>query len=92
MFFNLYKDVNSTNLLAFKGYLLEKFKPKTVNLRIQAMNKYLSFINNDKLKLTAIKIQQKPFLENVISNADYMFLKNKLKKIKSGNGILLLDF
>ena len=80
MFFNLYKDVNSTNLLAFKGYLLEKFKPKTVNLRIQAMNKYLSFINKDKLKLTAIKIQQKPFLENVISNADYIFLKNKLKK------------
>ncbi len=80
MFYELFDTIDSTNLLAFKGYLLERFKPKTVNLRIQAINKYLSFCKNDELKLSAIKIQQKPFLENVISNADYVFFKNKLKK------------
>lgn len=92
MFFDCYDEVNSINLLAFKGCLLEKYKPKTVNLRIQAINKYLSFCKKDELKLTAIKIQQKPFLENVISNADYVFLKNKLKKDKKWEWYFVVRF
>lgn len=75
-----YEMVSKENLLAYKGYLMEYYKPQTVNLRIQAMNKYLEFLGYDKLKLNAIKLQQKNFLENVISNADYNFLKNQLKK------------
>ena len=75
-----YEAVTEENLLAYKGYLMEYFKPKTVNLRIQAINKYLEFINKDKMQLKAVKIQQKAFLENVISNADYKFLKKKLLK------------
>ena len=74
-----YREVNEANLLAYKGYLVEHYKPKTVNLRIQAMNRYLCFIGQDKLQLKSVKIQQKNFLENVISNADYLFLKRKLK-------------
>ena len=73
-----YKDFNKKNLLAYKGYLVEHFKPQTVNLRLQAINKYLEFIKQDKLKLRFIKVQQKNFLENVISNADYKFLKSSL--------------
>lgn len=73
-----YKEFNKKNLLAYKGYLVENFKPQTVNLRLQAINKYLEFIKQDKLKLRFIKIQQKNFLENVISNADYKFLKSSL--------------
>ncbi len=80
MYNKLFKKLNKDNLLAFKGYLLENFKVKTVNLRIQAMNKYLEYLNKKELKITAIKIQQKPFLENVISEADYEYLKHSLKK------------
>ena len=75
-----YDEVNKENLLAYKGYLMEFFKPKTVNLRIQAMNKYLDFLHRDRLRLRAVKVQQKNFLENVISNADYNFMKKQLKK------------
>lgn len=71
--------VASETLLAYKGYLMENFKPKTVNLRIQAINKYLEFLGLTQLRLKSIKIQQKNFLENVISNADYTFLKKQLK-------------
>ncbi|RAZ93296.1 integrase, partial [Klebsiella oxytoca] len=49
-------------------------------LRIQAVNKYLEFIKKRNLKLSAIKLQQKTFLENVISDADYRYFKNQLKK------------
>ena len=75
-----YDKISKDNLLAYKGYLMEFFKPKTVNLRIQGINKYLEYLGKEKLQLKAVKVQQKNFLENVISNADYKFLKTQLKK------------
>ena len=74
-----YKEINRKNLLTYKGYLMENFKPQTVNLRLQGINKYLEFIKKDKLKVKFVKVQQKNFLENVISNEDYKFLKTQLK-------------
>ena len=59
---------------------MEHFKPQTVNLRLQGINKYLEFIKKDRLRMKFVKVQQKNFLENVISDADYKFLKSKLKK------------
>ena len=79
MYQQLSGEITKQNLLAFKGYLIETYKPKTVNLRIQAINKYLDFIKKEKLRLAPVKIQQKNFLENVISDADYKFLKAQLK-------------
>ncbi|VMQ73890.1 integrase/recombinase, phage integrase family [Streptococcus pneumoniae] len=76
------------DLFEYKGYLLDNFKPKTVNLRLQGVNKYLAFIGHDDLKLKFVKVQQKPFLEDVISHADYLFLKRSLKK----DGILKWHF
>lgn len=75
-----HKELNKKNLLVYKTFLIESYKPKTVNLRIQAVNKYLDFIGKSKLRLKSVKVQQRSYLENVISNADYIFLKNKLKK------------
>ena len=74
-----YKEVNKKNLLAYKGYLVENFKPQTANLRLQAVNKFLEFSKQEKLRMKFVKAQQKNFLENVISDADYKFLKTKLK-------------
>ncbi|WP_373850655.1 tyrosine-type recombinase/integrase [Bacteroides heparinolyticus] len=74
-----YEKMDKENLLAYKGYLVECFKPQTANLRLQALNKYLEFTGKEKLKLKFIKVQQKNFLENVVSNADYQYLKTKLK-------------
>ena len=78
-FLGQYKEINRKNLLAYKGYLMENFKPQTVNLRLQGINKYLEFIRQNKLKMKFVKVQQKNFLENVISNEDYKFLKTRLK-------------
>ena len=75
-----YQTLNKENLQAYKGYLMEHFKPQTVNLRLQAINKFLEFQKKDRLKMKFVKVQQKNFLENVISNADYLFLKEQLKK------------
>ncbi len=79
-FISNYGEFNKENLLAYKGFLVEHFKPQTVNLRLQGINKYLEFIHKDRMKLKFIKVQQKNFLENVISDADYKFLKSRLKR------------
>ena len=78
-FISNYGEFNKENLLAYKGFLMEHYKPQTVNLRLQGINKYLEFIRKEKLKLKFVKVQQINFLENVISDADYKFLKRKLK-------------
>lgn len=86
-FLNHYGDVNKKNLLAYKGYLVENFKPQTVNLRLQGINKYLEFTKQEKLKVKFVKVQQKNFLENVISDADYKFLKTHLKADGEGGNL-----
>ena len=91
-FFVNYEEITKKNLLAYKGMLVEKYKAKTVNLRIQGINKYLEFIKKDKDKLKFVKIQQKSYLENVISNADYEFFKNQLKKDKNYDWYFVVRF
>ena len=75
-FINHYGEVNKKNLLAYKGYLVENFKPQTVNLRLQGINKFLESPEQEELKVKFVKVQQKNFLENVISDADYKFLQS----------------
>ena len=91
-FFGMYEDVTKKNLLSYKGFLIENYKPKTVNLRILALNKYVEMINKGNLKLKLIKIQNKTFLENVISDADYRFFKNKLKRDGRMNWYFVVRF
>lgn len=91
-FFKDFEEINKQNLLAFKATLVDSYKGKTVNLRIQGVNKYLEFINKEKLKLKYIKIQQRTYLENVISDADYEFFKNKLWKQKNYEWYFVVRF
>ena len=91
-YYSRHKELNKRNLLVYKTYLIEKFKPKTVNLRIQAMNKYLDYMNKSRLRLKSVKVQQRSYLENVISNADYAFLKNKLKKEENQEWYFVVRF
>lgn len=91
-FLSMYEEVTKKNLLSYKGFLIERYKPKTVNLRVLATNKYLDFLGKASMKLKLIKIQQKTFLENVISDADYRFFKNKLKRDGKLNWYFVVRF
>ena len=74
-----YGEISKKNLCQYKVWLIENYKPKTVNLRLRAINCYLECIDKEKLKLSFVRVQQKAFLENVISVADYEYFKNSLK-------------
>lgn len=78
-FIDCYGEVNLKNIRAYKANLIEHYKPQTVNLRIRALNAYLESIGKEKWKQSFVKVQQKSFLENVISEADYEYFKTCLK-------------
>lgn len=75
-----FAELSRINLQRYKVFLIENYKPQTVNLRLRAINYYLEFMKKEKWKLSFIKVQQKPFLENVISEADYAYFKQCLKE------------
>lgn len=79
-FYERYDSVTKRSLKEHKAWLIEQYKPKTVNLRIRAINCYLESIGKSLWALSSVKVQQKAFLENVISEADYTYFKNCLKR------------
>lgn len=79
-FYSRYPELNKKNLLSYRTGLINTQKPRTVNQRIHAINKYLRSIGKEKLRLQAVKIQEMSFIENVISQEDYEVLKRRLKE------------
>ncbi len=77
-FFEIHKELTIATLQLYKVYLLEHYKPQTVNLRIRALNCYMEYLNHKDSKMTMIKIQQKMYLDRIISQADYEYLKRRL--------------
>lgn len=77
-----YHQADFSSLHLYKVFLLEHYKPQTVNLRLRALNAYLEFTREKSKKLPLVRIQQKNCLENVISEADYEYLKSCLLRDK----------
>lgn len=75
-----YHGITLKNLRPYKIWLIEHYKPQTVNLRLRALNCYLESIGKERWKQSFVRVQQKAFLENVISEADYEYFKSCLKQ------------
>ncbi|MEY8337756.1 tyrosine-type recombinase/integrase [Lachnospiraceae bacterium 62-35] len=77
-FLRLYGQVTPSNLQLYKIYLLEHYKPQTVNLRIRAINCYMEAGQLTDSRLTMLRVQQKMYADHIISEADYEYLKSCL--------------
>ena len=77
-FLTLYPDISHDYMMLYKCYLIDRYKPQTVNLRIRALNCYMEFREQPDSKILMIRTQHKSFLENVISQADYEYFKRCL--------------
>ena len=84
----MYPDLSQKNLKKYRSVLISRYKPATVNQRIHAMNSYLRFLTETReeeflflkdYQLSSVKLQQKTFHDNTISNEDYALLKRRLK-------------
>ncbi len=67
------KEVNKTNVLEYKAYLMEKYKPTSVNSILSALNSFFSYSNRYDCKVKIIKIQKQIFSEKSkeLSKAEY---------------------
>lgn len=93
LYLELFPDtISKRNLLKYKKYLIENYKPKTVNLRIAGLNYFLNSISKEKLKLKTVKLSSTTYLENVISEADYVYLKRQLKRHKDYQSYFIIRF
>lgn len=75
-----FRSLTKNNLLAYREWLIEHYSPRTVNLRLRGINCYLESVGRERFRLRFVRIQQKPFAENVISEADYDYFKNCLRE------------
>ncbi|MCI8663338.1 MAG: tyrosine-type recombinase/integrase [Hungatella sp.] len=82
-FYGLYDSLNADNLQLYKCFLLEHYNPRTVNLRIRALNCYMEYCHSSVTPIAMLRMQQKTYVENVITQADYEYLKRCL--IRDGN-------
>lgn len=83
---SIYGNLSLESLGNYRRYLITHYKPSTANSRIYGMNQYLKLIEPDGTdvpegyRLAAVKMQRRPFLDNIISQSDYERLKEGLKK------------
>ncbi|MDR1084922.1 MAG: site-specific integrase [Deltaproteobacteria bacterium] len=91
-FMDKYAGLSKKNLLEYKSWLMENYSSKTVNLRLNSLNKYLEYVRRTDLKVKNVKIQKGYHLEHVISNADYNFLKAKLEEDGDLRGYFMVRF
>lgn len=79
-FLTRYKTLDRASLSAYKSFLINTYKPATVNIRISSLNKYMDTLGPDNLKMKTIKMPKESFLDYVISNEDYLSFKRSLQK------------
>ena len=69
-------EVSQSKIVKYKEWLVSQgLKPAAVNSRLSGVNKYCEFIGKPGWKVKQVKLQQKSFVDNVISETDYESLK-----------------
>ena len=79
-FLSRYGTLDRDGLSAYKTFLIDHYKARTVNVRILSLNKYLDAIGKPGLKLKTIKMQKESFLDQILSNEKYLRFKHLLRK------------
>lgn len=92
IFFERYSELNKENMLDFKKWQLEKWKPKTAHNRIVAMNQFCIFIKHPEYCVKGIKIHGNSSVENVITLEEYHLLLDGLKNNENEKGYWMIKF
>jgi integrase len=75
------QNLTRQNILAYKSYLLGRYKAASVNISLISLNVFLRFLGEPALHVKTLRIQRKTSLNNVISEEEYRrMLENALKK------------
>lgn len=74
------KDFTKLKLIEYKNHLKETYAISTVNLKIQALNRYMQFADIPQ-HLDCIKVHRVPSAENIITLSEYYKLINELSSM-----------
>lgn len=69
-FFNQYDELTKANAISWKESMLEQKSPKTVNLRLNAIRRYSTFIGAD-ITIKPVKVQKQNHVENAMTIDDF---------------------
>ena len=78
-YFKQHRKITAENLQLYRAKLIDHYSPQTVNISIRALNNYFKFLEIDLMSKT-IKVTRRMQLDRVISQADYEYLKRRLKE------------
>lgn len=79
-YYNIYRELNAKNLDGFKIYLENHYSPRTANLYIIGINRYLKYLGKPELQLHTKRLRHQNYLDGILSYEDYKRLKVLLKK------------
>ncbi|MBF1069439.1 MAG: tyrosine-type recombinase/integrase [Prevotellaceae bacterium] len=80
-FLACFPTLNKENLLRHRSALMEHYSPKTVNQRVMAINRWLLALRRPQWRLKGVRLGRRSFVENVISQADYLYLSRRLREL-----------
>ena len=76
VYFKRYDEVNKRNMMEFKQWQIEQWKPRTAAIRCISMNVYCDFIGHPEYKVKNVKVHNRTTLENVITmHENHKFLE-----------------
>ena len=78
------RGVTKTNLTAYKEHLIKKkYNPKTIKGILSAINKFISFIGCQDMKVKYLRIQRQLFRNSnkELTQADYLKMLNKAQEL-----------
>ena len=79
IYFKRYDKVNKRNMMEFKQWQIEQWKPRTAAIRCVSMNVYCDFIGHPEYKVKNVKVHNRTTLENVITMEEYQYFLECLK-------------
>lgn len=84
------KKIDRSCILAYKKYLIEKYKLSSVNSMLSSLNSYFAYLKCDNLKVKTVKQQKSVYLsiDKELTKMEYFLLINEAEK--SGNSRLSL--
>lgn len=92
IYFSRYGEISKKNMLDFKKWQLERWKPKTANNRIVAMNQYCIFSGHPECCIKGIKIHNESSIENVITLEEYYRMLDGLERDGNEKGYWMIKY
>ncbi len=84
------RELSKELLLEYREELLKSHKPQTVNGKLSAVNAYLEFKQIPEMRVSFLKIQRQPFLEDNRELSEIEYKRLLASALKKGNKRLYL--